>query len=427
MTPSSNLYGPVSTKWFQSRRFLVATIVCATLVATGFAMAQSAGQTGATGQPAAANQQAQPSKGIQPDLEYPVLPIGASAPDFDLPGVDGKNHTLSEYSKAKILAVVFECNHCPVSQLYEERVENIYQDYKDKGVAVVAINPNNPKAIQLQELAYTDVGDSLAEMKIRAAFRHIDYPYLYDGDTQTVAMKFGAVATPHIFIFDQDRKLQYQGRIDDNMTESLAKSHDARNAIDALLAGQPVPVATTRAFGCSTKWISKSSGVADEMAEIEAQPVTLSMASADDLKKLRANPTGKLLLVNFWATWCGPCISEFPELQKTYRMFRIRDFAMVTVAENSPDEKAGVLEFLQKMHATTTNLAFSSSDTNAMQEAFDHNMVGAVPFTLLIAPNGDVVYQEQGDVTFLALRRAILANLPDTKHYPGQQAFWSQK
>jgi thiol-disulfide isomerase/thioredoxin len=163
------------------------------------------------------------------------------------------------------------------------------------------------------------------------------------------------------------------------------------------------------------------------MAEIEAQPVTLSMASADDLKKLRANPTGKLLLVNFWATWCGPCISEFPELQKTYRMFRIRDFAMVTVAENSPDEKAGVLEFLQKMHATTTNLAFSSSDTNAMQEAFDHNMVGAVPFTLLIAPNGDVVYQEQGDVTFLALRRAILANLPDTKHYPGQQAFWSQK
>jgi peroxiredoxin len=241
MTPSSNLHGPISKKWFQSRRFLVAAIVCASLVVTGFALAQSAGQTAATGQPPAASQQVPPGKGIQPDLEYPILPIGAPAPDFDLPGVDGKNHTLGEYSKAKILAVVFECNHCPVSQLYEERVENIYQDYKDKGVAVVAINPNNPKAIQLQELAYTDVGDSLAEMKIRAAFRHIDYPYLYDGDTQTVAMKFGAVATPHIFIFDQDRKLQYQGRIDDNMTESLAKSHDARNAIDALLADKPVP------------------------------------------------------------------------------------------------------------------------------------------------------------------------------------------
>ena len=233
------------------------------------------------------------------DRDHQSLPIGASAPDFNLPGVDGKAHGLSDYAPAKVLAVVFTCNSCPVSQLYEGRVEKIYQDYRDHGVALVAINPNNPSSTRLDEHRFTDVTDSLDDMKLRAEYRHMDYPYLYDGDTQAVAMKYGPASTPHIFIFDQDRKLRYQGRIDDNLQESLAKLPDARNAIDALLAGQPVAVATTRALGCATKWMPPPTGVAEEMAKIEAEPVTLTMAGEDDLKNLRANPTGKLLLVNF--------------------------------------------------------------------------------------------------------------------------------
>ena len=203
------------------------------------------------------------------------------------------------------------------------------------------------------------------------------------------------------------------------------KSQDARNAIDALLAGQPVAVATTPALGCSTKWNSKAPDVAQELAKIETEPVSVTMASKDELTKLRANPTGKLLLVNFWATWCGPCVSEFPDLQATYRMYRGRDLAMVTVSENDPEEKDGVIEFLKQNHASTTNMEFALSDVYAMQESFDHMMGAAVPFTVLIAPNGDILYQEQGDVTILALRRAILANLPDAKDYPGLQAYWS--
>jgi thiol-disulfide isomerase/thioredoxin len=358
---------------------------------------------------------------------YRPLAIGAPAPAFSLPGVDGEAHKLSDYSHAKVLAIVFECNHSPVSQLYEDRIEKLYQDYRGKGVALVAINPDNPSATRYDELSYTDVTDSLEDMKIRAGYRHIDYPYLYDGDTQAASMKYGLAATPHIFIFDADRKLRYQGRIDDSAQESLVKSQDARNAIDALLAGQPVPVATTPVVGSSPKWISKPSGAAEELRSMDAEPVNLTLAKADELQKLRANPTGKLLLVNFWATWCGPCVSEFGDLVATYRMYRSRDFALVTVSENDPAEKAGVLKFLQKQHASGTNLAFATSDTSALQEAFDHNLGAAVPFTLVIAPNGDVVYQEEGSVTILALRRAILANLPEASQYPGQQAYWSAK
>ena len=373
----------------------------------------------------AQSQAATGAQGMKADLAHPTLAIGAAAPDFALPGVDDKTHKLSDYASAKVLAVVFECNSCPISELYEGRIEKLFKDYKDKGVAVVAINPNNPNSVRLDEESYTDVTDSLDDMKVRVEYRHLDYPYLYDGDKQTVAMKFGPVATPQIFIFDQSRKLQYEGRIDDNMQESLVKSSDARNAIDALLAGQPVSVATTAAFGCSTKWKSKASDVAEETAKIEAEPVSLSMATTDELKKLRTNPTGKLLLVNFWATWCGPCVSEFGDLQDTFRMYRNRDFATVMVSENDPVEKADVLDFLQKQHGSTTNMLFALSDVYAMQASFDPQMGAAVPFTVLIAPNGDILYQEQGDVTILALRRAILANLPDAKDYPGLQAYWA--
>ena len=360
------------------------------------------------------------------DEPHPTLAIGSQAPDFSLPGIDGKIHKLSDYSASKILVIVFTCNHCPTAQLYESRIKKLAADYRDKGVALVAIEPNNAKAIRLDELGYTDVSDSLEEMKIRAAYRHFNFPYLYDGETQAVSRAYGPQATPHVFIFDQDRKLRYEGRVDNSQRESLVKTQDARNAIDALLAGKPVAVTHTRVFGCSTKWMEKEEGRLDELHKSEAEPVTVQTVSAADLKKLRANPTGKVLLVNFWATWCGPCVHELPDLETTWRMYRLRDFDMAIVSANMPDEKAGVLKRLEQLHASSRNLLFGSTDTDAMEEAFDPEWQGGVPYTVLISPDGKILYREQGALDILKLRRVILGNLPDPD-YIGHRAYWAAK
>jgi peroxiredoxin len=357
--------------------------------------------------------------------EHPILPIGSAAPDFALPGIDDKVHRLADYQASPILAVMFLCNHCPTSQLYEGRVKKLVDDYGSKGVAFVAIQPNDPKAVLLSELGYTDVSDSLEEMKTRAAYRHFNFPYLYDGETQDVARAYGVQATPHVFLFDRERKLRYEGRVDNAQRESLVKTQDARNALDAMLAGKPVAVAHTPAFGCSTKWKSKIDGQVRELQKIEAEPVKVEMATADDLKKLRQNPTDKVLLINFWATWCGPCLTEMPDMQTTWRMFRRRDFDLITIAANYPDEKAGVLKVLQQQHATSRNLLFASEDTYALQAAFEPKWEGGVPFTMVIAPGGKVVYQKQGEVDILEVRRAILANM-ENETYVGHPGYWAK-
>jgi len=356
----------------------------------------------------------------------PPLALGASAPDFCLPAIDGQTHCLADYASSKILVIAFTCNHCPTAQLYESRIKQLASDYKDRGVSLIAIQPNNPDAVRLDEMGYTDVGDSFNEMRIRAAYRHFNFPYLYDGQDQKVSRSFGPAATPHLFIFDAQRKLRYQGRVDNNPREALVTSRDARSAIDALLADKPVATAKTPSVGCSTKWIYKEEGRMEELAEIESKPVTLQPAKADDFHALRKNSGGKLRLVNFWATWCAPCVQEMPEVQTMLRMYGHRSFEVVTVSINYPDEQPAALSTLIKLHATSHNLILGSTDIYTLLAAFDPDWNVAVPYTMLIRPNGEVVYQHQGPINPLDLRRLIIANLPDDD-YIGHQAYWRSR
>src|SRR2546423_10245482 len=172
------------------------------------------------------------------DFQPTTLPLGAEAPDFKLAAVDGRDYSLKDFASAKILVVLFTCNHCPTAQYYEPRIKQLVGDYKDKGVAVVAIMPNDPKSVRLDELGWTDLSDSFEEMKIRARDRQFNFPYLYDGDSESVARAYGPVATPHAFVFDGSRKLRYEGAIDDSERMQHVQKHYVRDALDALLAGK---------------------------------------------------------------------------------------------------------------------------------------------------------------------------------------------
>jgi len=170
--------------------------------------------------------------------------LGTSAIYFQLRGVDRQTHSLNRFSDKKALVVIFSCNHCPYVQAYEDRMVQTQKDYSAKGVTLVAINSND-------DSGYPE--DSYPNMIKRAKDRGFNFPYLRD-NTQDIAKKYGAICTPHVFAFDQQRRLQYKGRIDDNRNPESVKTKDLRDALDAMLVGRKPSVQETRPFGCSVKW-----------------------------------------------------------------------------------------------------------------------------------------------------------------------------
>ena len=341
------------------------------------------------------------------------IAIGTTAPDFDLPGVDGKNHRLAEYASAKVLVVAFTCNHCPTANAYEARFKSFARDYASKGVAFVAISPNDPKAVRPDELGYTDLDDSFESMKIRARDHEYNFPYLFDGENQKVSRAFGVLATPHIFIFDQSRKLCYQGRFDDAEVKTV-KSHDAINAVEAILAGKKVPVETTRVPGCSTKWAEKRESAVKWLEKADAEPVSIETIDSEGVARLVKNDSDKLRVINLWATWCGPCVAELPELVEINRMYRGRKFQLVTLSIDEAKNKSAALDVLRKNHVAATNYLSGVEDQDKLANVLDKEWPGPVPYTLVVAPGGKVIFRKTGAVDPLELKRVIVGYLGRT-------------
>ncbi len=340
-----------------------------------------------------------------------TLEIGRPAPDFNLPAVNGRHYRLADFAKAKILVIVFTCNHCPTAQAYEERINKLTVDYKKKGVALVAITPNDPEAVRLDELGYSDLSDSLEETRIRAKQRNFKFTYLYDGDKQKVSRAYGPVSTPHVFIFDEQRKLRYVGRVDDSEKPDRVKSHDARNAIEALLAGRPVPVEKTRTFGCSIKWSDKRSSVKRAFESWAKEPVSVDFIDVNGISNLAGNDSGKLRLINVWATHCPACMVEFPELVSINRMYRGREFEMVTISIDRPERKGRALEFLKMRQASSRNYQFNSEEKHRILDALDSRWPGGLPYTVLVKPGGEIIYRRLGLIDPLELKQAIIGHL----------------
>jgi peroxiredoxin len=349
------------------------------------------------------------------DYQPQTLPLGTGAPDFSLPGVDGKTYTLKDFAAAKAFVVVFTCNHCPTAQYYEERIKQIVVDYQPRGASLVAISPNDPHSVRLDELGWSDLSDSFEECKVRAKDRAYNFPYLFDGDAAGVARAYGPVATPHVFLFDGERKLRYVGAIDDSERVQHVKRHYLREALDAVLAGKEPATPKTKIVGCSVKWAGKAEQVKAYMAKLAQEPVSVSRVDAAGLRDLRRNDSGKFRLVNFWATWCAPCIAEFDEFVTINRMYRHRDFEFVSVSINRPDEEKTVLEFLKKQQASNRNLLFGSPQREELINAFEPAWQGEVPYTVLLDPEGKVLYSKTGSIDPLETRRAIQKGLNERK------------
>lgn len=343
-----------------------------------------------------------------PEQDVRTLALGESAPDFHLPGVDGKFYGLSDFADAEVLVVLFTCNHCPTAQAYEERIKAVATDYREKGVALVAISPNSPIGLLPEECGYTDLGDTYEEMKIRAKDHEFNFPYLYDGDTHAASIQYGPVATPHAFVFDAGRKLRYVGRIDQSEKPGTGRAEDLRHALDDLLAGGEVATPETKTFGCSTKWAWKNQYAIEVNEKWAAAPVSLEAIDPAGVRALLQNDSDKLRLINLWATWCGPCVIEFPDLVEVHRMFMGRDFEFVSLSADNPDQQEKALKFLNEKNAALKNYIFNQEDKYALIEAVDPEWDGALPYTMLVEPGGKVVYRTEGPVDLLELKRAIV-------------------
>ena len=341
--------------------------------------------------------------------DHPTLPIGSKAPAFSLKGVDGKTYTLASFSKYKLLVIIFTCNHCPTAQAYEERLIQLTKDYTLKGVGIVAVSPNDPLSVRLDELGYSDMNDSFIEMKLRAKQKKFNFPYLYDGDKQAMAKAYGPVVTPHVFIFDKERILRYQGRIDDvEKPTGTPTSFDTRNAIEELLLKKDVTVKTTKVFGCSIKWAEKSNWMNKAKEDWAKEPVSLETIDEAGIKELLKNNTDKLRLINVWATWCGPCVIEFPELVNINRMYRGRDFEFISICLDDTARFNKALKFLQARQASGKNYLFNIDNKYRLIEAVDPNWQGALPYTLLVEPGGKIVFGKQSIIDPAIIKQRIV-------------------
>jgi thiol-disulfide isomerase/thioredoxin len=342
--------------------------------------------------------------------EPKTLTPGSQAPDFSLPGVDGKTYSLDSFKKARVLVIIFSCNHCPTAQAYEDRIIALANDYRPKGAWVVMISPNSVDGLNYSELGYSDMGDSFDEMKLRAKEKSFPFPFLYDGDDQKTALAYGPVATPHCFVLDSDRIVRYTGRIDGSEKPGTGRGEDIRNAIDAVLSGQPVATPVTKVFGCSVKWAWKNEYTKKLYKEWAELPVTIDEIDADGIRELIRNNTGKVRLINIWASWCGPCVSEMPDLVIIDRMYRGRPFELVTISADKMDRKPEALRILKEKQASNRNYIFSKDNVYELIEAVDPEWQGALPYTMLIEPGGKILYRKQDTIDPYQMKKLIVGS-----------------
>lgn len=308
--------------------------------------------------------------------------VGQAVPDFALKDTQGKLHALKAY-RGKYLVIGFVGTKCPISAAYSERMNGVSNDYKAKDVVFIGVNSNANEPLNL--------------VKEHAAKAKFGFSILKDNGN-VVADIFGASVTPEMYVIDQAGVLRYHGRVDNASDAARVERQDLRVALDELLAGKPISKPDLKAFGCQIKRVG---GKTITMAQPAAKaPVTndlVKLLKPAEFAKLKADSAGKVLLINFWATWCAPCIAEFPEFVKIDQEFRDKGVRLISI---STDEKSDlekmVIPFLKKQKATFEAFLSDADDPQELIDVVDKNWSGALPATFVFDKKGKLSYTKYG-------------------------------
>lgn len=339
------------------------------------------------------------------------LDVGDALPAFSLPGADGKPHSSSEYKDKKLLAVVFLSNHCPTSQRFQDRLIRLSRDYGPKGLTVVAISPNHPQAIPLDELAFSDLGDSLEDMTARAKQKKYPFAYLYDGETQGVTKSFGAAATPHAFLFDEKRTLRYAGRIGDLDNENRVDRQELFQAVEFLLQGKTPPVTKTRVYGGTIRKRENAYIVERMLKRFSKETVYLKKTTVQNLEFMRTNKSVRTKLFFVWSTENPKIRSHLLTLSEIHKIYRKRGLEWVTVNVDGEDHEEHVHGLLKETHSSGRNFLCRGAEISPLADLRGERGDQATPYLAIVRPGGRVAYRSTSGLDPLELKRQILAAL----------------
>jgi peroxiredoxin len=322
--------------------------------------------------------------------------IGQPAPDFTLSDVNGQSHSLKDY-RGKIVALGFISTQCPVSNDYNDRMRAIAESYGKKNVVFLGINAN--------------FNEDTAEIKAHAAKHNLTFTILKDEDSM-VADAYGAERTPELFLIDGEGVLRYHGRIDNARDVRQVKRQDLRAALDELLEGKAVSVTEGKAFGCAIKRSQDAKNIKAVKTKAKGADPKIAMLKPADFNKYKDTAKGKVLVVNFWATWCGPCVAEFPELVMIDNKYRDKGVKMVGISVDEIDDINGkVIPFIKEQKAAFEILVQDSSDPEDLISLIDKKWEGTLPTTFVFNKQGDIVYTRYGildrDQLLEAIQKAL--------------------